>query len=455
MKRPPNIIFIIIDAARRDHFSSYGYWRKTSPFLDDFSKEGVFFENAYSTAPWTVPSHASFFTGLFPCEHKAQNDNLFLDKRIPTLAERMSENGYRTVGFSDNMYVGTSTGLNRGFQQFFEVWRKYRQKSKLDTVYLAIKRLVHLTDRGGGETTELIIDWIKNRDKNRPFFLFVNYIDVHQVCHPPKRFLEKFPECKYSYLKMIKFMRAYLNGRVKFYTNKIKFTDQDWENFKWIYDASINYIDWNISRIVDCLVKEEIMDNTMLIITSDHGTHFGEHGLLHHEYSVDEILLRVPLFIIFKAKFESKRVTKNIQLNELFDFILSEAGIEKKPSRLMASEDNKPVFAEWGRPKGTIRKLSRLAPKFDFSKFDKGLTSIKVGNLKYIRSTDGQHELYDLEKDPGEENNLYATNSEIVKKMEDEFEKFTSRLSRQYEDAHRNMKEDEELKRRLRSLGYI
>ncbi len=461
----PNVILIIIDAARQDHLSCYGYDKNTSPFIDDLAKTSLLFQNAYATAPWTVPSHASLFTGLFPSEHKTQNDNLYLDKNIPTLSEILASGGYSTVGFSDNMYVGRATGLHRGFQYFDEVWERYRFKSKFDLLLLGLKRILHMTDRGGKETTDLIIDWLINRDKANPFFMFVNYIDVHQICHPPRSFLIKFGGGQYSYRRMYKFMRAYLNGRVKFYTGEIKFSDEDWKNFKWIYDAALYYIDYQINRIYECLTDLGILDNTILIITSDHGTNLGEHGFIHHEYCLYETLLKIPLIIRYKPLSENKQIMKEIQLSDIFHMILRMLNIDGrlvKGERFSLSEilsDTDPssqIFSEWRRAESNISELKKFAPDFDFSKFDKGLRSIKIDNYKYIESTNGENELYNLGIDPEEAINILAKDPYKAEEMQQLLRKFEGNLIRQdEEEQYKKLDADEELKKRLRSLGYI
>lgn len=463
--KSPNVILIIIDAARQDHLSCYGYHRQTSPFIDTLSKDSLFFKNAYASAPWTVPSHASLFTGLFPSEHKTQNDNLYLGKNIPTLPEILASNDYTTVGFSDNMYVGRATGLDRGFQHFDEVWERYRFKSKLDLFLIGLKRILHMTDRGGNETTQLIIDWLNSRNKFKPFLMFVNYIDVHQICHPPRSFLVKFGGGRYSYRRMYKFMRAYLNGRVKFYTGEIKFTEEDWGNFKWIYDVAIYYIDYQISRIYEVLAKQGILDNTIFIITSDHGTNLGDHGLLHHEHCLYETLLRIPLIVRYTPLSGNKEVTKEIQLTDLFYMILDMSNIQYRTTKderfslqnILKDQDTAThVFAEWRKPQSLLAELSRLAPNYDFSKFDRGLRSLKVGQYKYIESNNGNNELYNLNADPREVQNIYEQNPERVKEMKESSREFIRKLIRQEEvEKYKELEADEELKKRLRSLGYI
>ena len=464
-----NILLIIMDAVRQDHLSLYGSNRKTTPFIDDLAQESIVFRNAYSTAPWTVPSHASLFTGLYPSEHKAQNEHMYLDEKYQTVAQIFSKNNYRTVGFSDNSVVGKPTGLNRGFEYFDEVWRRYKHKSKLDMYIVGLKRILHMTDRGANETTRLAIEWIENKSKHEePFFMFINYMDAHQVCHPPKAFLDEFPERKYSIQKMVKCMRAYLNLRVKYYSGQIELNDDDMDHFKWIYDAAIRYLDSEIHKLYECLRKKGLADNTIFIITSDHGTHLGEHGLLHHEYSVANTLLRVPL-IVTLPHFNNRRtvVDHPVQLSDLFFFLFQWSGVEmiQHPGNreylqfnTVVSEINEkhPIFGEYRRPESIVQALSRMVPHHDFSAFDRGLRAIQIGTMKYVWCTDGCHELYNLEEDYGENENKYEEDFGSSQHMQEHFAAFLSSLIHQDEaEVRREFEADDEVKERLRALGYL
>ncbi|HLA38826.1 MAG TPA: sulfatase, partial [Candidatus Glassbacteria bacterium] len=170
----PNILLIVMDAARADRFGCYGYNRPTTPNIDRLAAEGVRFTQAWSTSSWTLPAHASLFTGLLPDEHKTHCGHAWLVDRIPTLAELLAVKGYRTAGFSNNPYVDRSENLHRGFERFEAVWANS-----------AVTDSVHPYDTP--HTNRLVEEFIENAHSGAgPFFAFINYMDTHMPYGPPE-----------------------------------------------------------------------------------------------------------------------------------------------------------------------------------------------------------------------------------------------------------------------------
>ena len=175
----PNVVLIVLDTTRPDHMSLYGYSRPTTPNLEALSRDGTVFERAYSTSSWTLPSHASLFTGLYPTEHGATGEHFWLDDRFPTLAERMRSLGYRTWAASGNAMVGSISNLDRGFERFLESWRSsvWTMLSLPRTIARALGRE---PDEGARESTARIAEWLAaDAARGGPFFLFVNLIEAH------------------------------------------------------------------------------------------------------------------------------------------------------------------------------------------------------------------------------------------------------------------------------------
>ena len=179
--KKPNIVLISIDTLRADHVSCYGYERKTTPCLDQLAEEGILFENSYSTGVWTPPGHGSMLTGLHPCQHGATGKNR-LRKSVPTLAEILQNNGYRTVGLINNPQVGELVGFDRGHEIFCEVWRGVRARTVIDRGVRFIHRkalsALHRLDKGAKKTTDLAIKWLgENAKSGYPFYLFIHFIE--------------------------------------------------------------------------------------------------------------------------------------------------------------------------------------------------------------------------------------------------------------------------------------
>ncbi len=273
---PPNIIFISIDTLRQDHVGSYGYSKNITPVLDKIASEGVRFENSYSTAPWTLPSHMSMFTGLPPSVHKVDFDIKKLDERIKTFPEHLKGNGYHTGGIVSAIYLKKTYGYARGFDYYQHMYNKGVEK---------------ITDSG--------LKWITEQDDS-PFFLFLHYFDAHWPYQPPTEYALKMgvniSEKRWRHYGRLNFLRKYSDP-------KIDMPPEIRKRVINLYDAEILRVDTNIGRIVEFLKKKGIYDNTVIVITSDHGEEFKEHGSFGHFHQLYSELINVPLIIRYPERF--------------------------------------------------------------------------------------------------------------------------------------------------------
>ena len=191
--KEPNIILLVLDAVRADRLSCYGYKIKTTPIIDELSKKGTIFLKTIATAPWTVPSVASIFTGLYPSEHGATQEHPYLADEIPTLAEILAEKGYYTIGFSTNPWFHRQSNLSKGFQEFHlfpegksrkrELIRKIRRFIKI-----GIKQNKSLPPGSSYGVVSEIINRLKGIPANQPFFLYAHFMDTHLPYQPDKKF---------------------------------------------------------------------------------------------------------------------------------------------------------------------------------------------------------------------------------------------------------------------------
>ena len=298
--KAPNVLLIVLDTLRADHLSSYGYARPTTPNLDRLAQQGVLFEEAYATASWTLPSHATLFTGRYPYEHRAGVKPL--DTRYPTLAEVLYVRGYATAGFSANTYYVTpATGLTRGFEHF-EVYYHSVTDMVARTFYgdFLLDRLPLLGyyDRPGrkraAEVNREFLSWVKKKG-DTPFFAFLNYFEVHDpyLASPPyqTRFTEN--PTRGNRINTVLYPHDFTGGK--------PFSPQEIQTEIDGYDASLVYLDAELGNLFDGLAALGILDNTVVIITSDHGEAFGTHGFFGHGNSMYRELLHVPLIIRFPA----------------------------------------------------------------------------------------------------------------------------------------------------------
>ena len=174
----PNVLLIVLDTTRRDRLGCYGYEKETTPALDRLAAEGVVYDNAITAGSWTLPAHASLFTGMFPRDHRCTIEYMRLDPHHTTLSDVLRGAGYRTAGFSSNPWVGARSGLQRGFAEFFAVWRDVEEDER--------------DEHGAAMVTERALQWIDAAPSDDPFFLFLNYLEPHLPYNPPASHRDRF-----------------------------------------------------------------------------------------------------------------------------------------------------------------------------------------------------------------------------------------------------------------------
>ncbi len=457
----PNIVMIVMDTVRADHVSCYGYHRVTTPFIDRLAQQGLKFENAYSTSPWTLPSHASFFTGLFPSEHQAISGNTYLEDEYQTLAESLSQQGYITLAYPCNPWISRFSNLDQGFDIIIEGWHEQSfpllgtQLQRLGVMIFDVSSL--WLDSGGGKATRTAIRWLKKLSrKKQPFFLFINYMEAH-VPYPfnPETFhFLPDKENAFDMLHEIHFdWIAYDTGH-QHLTKK-----QGGMILAW-YDGCIYYIDNRIKELVQTLIQQELYSNTILVILSDHGEGLGEHDMWSHEYGIYYNLLRVPLIITYPPLIPSGlEISTPFSLKELPSMIL-EMQSGKKPEILYSPrkpvhlESAPLIFAERFRPVTTIQVFNKQYPDFDTEKIDGDKKSLIKFPYHFIWDSKGRDGLYRADLDPEEETNVINTETEIYQELEFQVNLF--RIEHPAPVLKEERKAfDPETERKLRALGYI
>ncbi|MFH0945883.1 MAG: sulfatase, partial [Planctomycetota bacterium] len=392
--RGPNIVLISADTLRADHLGCYGYDRSTSPNIDRLASAATLYRKCFSTSPWTVPSHASMFTGKLPFEHGAHSIDpphpmgdvypLGLDNL--TLAEALQEEGYRTGAFVSNWaYMFPQLQLNQGFDTYH-----------LDGVYADQLNLP-------------IFQWLDQRDK-RPFFLFINYIDTHRPYNvrPRPGLLDAPPvQDRGELLDQLIAEVLPATGPVPEDLAR-KVIDQ--------YDTSISNLDEQLGKLLDKLEETGVLDNTIIVFTSDHGEYFGEHHLVEHSKDIYQEAIWVPLIVRKPGQTAGEVVDELASSTDIPALIdsLFEGERAVRFRRYFPDEPGRhPVVAQnyYTRPKDLYNKQYG-------HRFWRVRSAVFEWPFKLIRSSDGNHELFDLEQDPREANNLYLTNQEMAKKLE-------------------------------------
>jgi arylsulfatase A-like enzyme len=396
-----NVLLIVLDTVRAKSLSLYAYHRGTTPQLEQLAKAGVVFERALSTSSWTLPAHATMFTGSYPRELSA--DWLTpLDGTYPTLAEVFSSHGYVTAGFVANLlYCTYETGLARGFIHYADypvsLGMIIRSSWVARTIAEGLQNMIgsrrELVRKTAEEVNEEFLDWLSQKG-NRPFFAFLNYMDAHAPYLPPKPFDDAFGP---------KRARPDASIRRTWSAREIQI-EQD------AYDGSIAYLDHQLGLVFGELERRGVLENTLVIITSDHGEQFGEHGLFDHGNSLYRVSLQVPLVFLFPSRVPAgKRVHEIVTLRDIPATIMDLVKLEGTP-RFPGNS----LSRHWNGSTDAVDSKSLLLAEIskginmpEWLPVMKGnMVSLVADGYNYIRNGDGREELYDFESDPGEERDL-------------------------------------------------
>lgn len=398
----PNVLLLILDTVRASSMSVYGAPRPTTPRLAAWAKRGVTFDHAYATAPWTLPSHASMFTGRYASEHSADWTSR-LDATHRTLAEAMRDAQYATGGFVGNLLANNyETGLARGFVSYEDTKRSFEEValnttiSQADAVRAAIdiwrrdrwlggvlRMLAHFDMRPATWTVvhdqkpapEVIQPFLRWQAAlgGRPFFAFLNLFDAHG------------PRAPAPYFGMF-------NGGAK---------RRD------VYDGSLRYLDDQIGDLLDELERRGVLQNTIVVITADHGEHFGEHGLHGHGNTLYREALRVPLIILSDGSLAAgRRIAAEVTLRDLAATILDLARVPDAaalPGRSLAEHWR----SAQARTSPVLAEVSQGIEDNPINPTAKGdMVAVLDDSLHIIRNGDGSLEAYAYRTDTAEAHNL-------------------------------------------------
>ncbi len=410
-KNSPNILLIVLDTVRSRNLSLYGYHRKTTPHLEEFARKSVVFEQAISTAPWTLPAHISMFTGRLPHEVSGNWESP-LDDTYPTLAEVLTRHGYHTAGFVANTrYCSYEHGLNRGFihyEDFRISWREVLNSSALTRMIAKNNRVRTLlrTDellsrKEGYRVNDSFLSWLDKQDRE-PFFVFLNYYDAHTPYLPPAPYDKKFGPGR---------RRGHISPIQRLWESGGHLSPEDLQEEIDAYDGAIAYIDDQLNKLFKALEKKGILQNTIIIITSDHGEEFGEHGFFTHGKSLYMLEIHVPLIISLP---EQSRVSKRIEhpaiISDIPATIVDLLNLKSDnpfPGESLVRFWNSPAPEDSIPYKFLLSEVDfarNLPDNYPISRGD--MKSIVHGNLHYIKNGDGKEELYDFRQDPDEMENL-------------------------------------------------
>ena len=418
----PNVVLIFLDTVRGDHFGILGHDRPTTPALDELGRSGVVFERAIAPAPWTLPSHASAFTGRWPSELSADWRSA-LDESPATLAEQLARAGYQTAGFAANTrFVSYESGLSRGFEHY------EGYTSSVPRVFLAsaIGRLLASTERLRGLIgTEWNLDrrgaagirlsfehWLDQRDPSRPVFAFLNFFDAHHPYDSPESYDGRFGSHQRDPSAEDR-LRSVVHPAPLFRRDSAGLDEMQKS-----YDECLRYLDDEIGRLLEGLRRSGMTENTIVIVAADHGEHFGENGLVDHGNSLYFPLLRVPLLVAWPGHVpRGVRVSQPVSLRDIPATIQDLADISDLAQ--MPGNSLRNTWVAQGAPVSpALSMVTGIRAKPRHEPLSRGdMAALVVDSLIVIRNGDCRYEVFDVEDDPANANDIADRKPELTRQL--------------------------------------
>jgi arylsulfatase A-like enzyme len=422
----PGVLLIVLDTVRADHLAPYGYELETTPLLDGWVREHfTVFDNARSTSSWTLPSHASLFTGLMPSEHGATHPGRFAQRirdDVPTLAERFRDVGYQTAAIcSNNVYLRPRFGIDRGYEHFDDRLSGVLHRQFPLAQLLGFRpRAGNLPYRDGRIITSRAVEWLSQTRRGGPFFLTLNYMDAHapNMAPPPHD---------------------------RMFSDEQKFDPLDGglELQALLYDRELHHLDTHLDRLLRALQEQGVFDNTAILITADHGEGIGDHGFHKHGWTLYDALIRVPLYVKPAGGRLRERDDTDINGADVFRLALQLAGQPEE------AELGRPVDGEWYVYEPGIGGWDEIYSHRDLTV---DFVSWMDGTRKFIVSSKLEVEVYDLMLDPTEVTPLELAEVELEaaqRRAIDWWAAHPTELAAPNEDL------DDATLARMRALGYL
>ena len=419
---PVNIILLTIDTLRADYVGCYGHNKNSTPNIDRLAEKGIQYNYSISQAPWTLPSISSILTSLYSSEHNTITHKSVLNEKLLTITEKLQSLNYHTIGIISSFFTNKEKGLDQGFDIFDD--SQEADHHKVNSKELSL----------------LGIEYIANRTEHKPFFLWIHYFDPHvtYIRHPEFHFADDY---KGEISKKI-----YSKNLVEIIENKEKYSEKDIDYIKNVYDEEIAFNDFCIGLLIDYLEENELYDNTVIILTSDHGEYFLERGKILHGKDVYYELINVPLIISggIDMKFRGKKVDRPVETISIPKTILSiiKADSSEFQGENLLDLQNKgiPVFSEGNYAYGT----------------DQRKECVIWENWKLIHNFDDDtYELYNIKKDKTEQNNLINQSTDNFFAIYNNLKKMLDGFPNDYKFEAIENEIDQETLEILKSLGYM
>jgi arylsulfatase A-like enzyme len=429
----PNVLLITVDSVRADHLHCYGYARKTSPQIDQLAAEGALFEAAISASPWSLPTHVSMFTSLIASIHGCQDGRHRLPQSHTTLAEVLKSAGFATAGFVSNPYLDRVFGLSQGFDDYVDCGSAAYAEGASEN-----------DEMTSPATVAAVQSWLQ-KNTRRPFFMFVNFWDAHFDYTPPAPFDAKFDPDYAGNLTGAGFMS---DPRIN-----PDMAEEDLEHVIALYDGEIAWVDLHVGAVLDAFKAAGLLDSTIVILTSSHGTAFFEHKLKGHRHSLYDETIHVPLIVRWPNRVPAgRRYPEQARSIDIFPTITD---LLRMPPLGVMGRSLAPLFV--GRSidvRGKETAVSEVKLPGDT------LAAYRQRDRKTIFSTERNGgSVFDLTADPGELAALTDPDSPTVKGAEADTYWSRNVFPKEFRSRYPAPKEIGELParvlERLNALGYV
>jgi arylsulfatase A-like enzyme len=423
----PNVLWIVVDTLRADAVGAYGNPRGLTPRIDRLGAEGVVFENAFSSAPWTLPSFASMFTSQPPQSHGAggrADDYRGLDPSIPTLPAQLREAGYATAAIANVEFLARPFGVTRGFD------------------HLDVQAFENNTElRDAHQTTDAAVNWLEgNRDS--AFLLLVHYFDAHAEYRPPAAYRARFAAEQDRADDSFRFgTRSHVIDRR---AGRMELLPEVVERAHRLYEAEVAFVDDEIGRLIDRLSALGLDENTLVIVTSDHGEEFLDHGDWEHGHTLYDELLRVPLVLRQTGRLAPRRVEATVGLVDLAPTILERCGLSACKS--FRGRDLSPALSGRDLPEAELLSYGNF--------WGPPLSGLRFGDLAFVQHPDGRAELFRWTSDPSELDDRSTVDPAGRDRIQDHLQRAQAEAFRVGHASGPRVRLTAEETRRLSAVGY-
>lgn len=483
----PNVVLLIFDTLRADALTCYdGAFSVETETMDRIADRGTVFENAFAVGPWTPPSHGAMFSARYPSETGFYGAWPTMPESVPLIAERFSEEGYRTFGVPGPAKMGSETDLDRGFDSYYEVYEEIAERpsvaylEQLLTDSLIRRDFLRLLTSGNDYYTEIkfdrLRDWLVDADE--PFFAMANVTTVHSPYDPPRPYKqEATPELSRPKIPLMEELTespgsfdddAVDDDRLfdaadgadaksismRYFENSDTLPDAELDVLRSWYGACLEFLDDRLAAFFDWFDRQGLTEDTIFVLTSDHGELFGEHDALYHGNFLYDELMKVPLIFAGPGVPENERYDELASHIDLFETLCDLCGIdapaETRGRSLFSDGGRDAVFTAEAPSDLSDREAATEVSKDTLHEFELGRKSIRTDEYRFELRSDGTEQLYRLpdetvveDPDPDVVSDL---ESRLLDTLGDDFGSAT---------AESDIEHSEAVERNLRELGYI